>query len=207
MEKILPGEWTEYYKVQYDNTTRKTLLKGLKYFEENLIDLDKVSIDIGCGQGSDIKELLNRKWKVIGIDKEQEAIDILKNRFSNYIGNDLHVVKSKMDFVSIPTSSLINASYSLPFCNPDNFSDLWRRIDNALSINGIFCGQFFGINDSWATNSNMTFHNKDQVDSLFSKYEFIYYREVEEDSKTALDTEKHWHVFHITAIKKEQLGL
>tara|TARA_Y100000590_G_C15720493_1_gene1013395 strand:- start:732 stop:1355 length:624 start_codon:yes stop_codon:yes gene_type:complete len=207
MDKILPGEWTDYYKVQYDNPTRKTLLKGLEYFENHNIDLSKVSVDIGCGQGSDIKELLNRKWKVIGIDKEQEAIDILEERFVDYIGNHLNVIKSKMDSISIPSTSLINASYSLPFCSPNNFSDLWARIDSSLPINGIFCGQFFGVNDSWANNPQMIFHNDKQVKSLFSNYSFIYYREIEEDSTTALNTEKHWHVFHVTAIKKEKREL
>ena len=204
MEKILPGDWTDYYKIRYNHPARKTLIKGLEYFDNFQIKLPKIAVDIGCGQGSDIAELINQSWTVIGIDKEKEAIGILTDRFKEYVGDRLIIIQSKMEEVSIQPASLVNASYSLPFCNPENFIELWNKIDSSLPINGIFCGQLFGVNDSWSINSEMTFHDNNQVQKLFEQYEFIYFRELEEDGETALNNKKHWHIFHIAAIKQNK---
>ena len=202
MKKILAGDWSDYYKVRYNHPARKTLIKSLGYFDQHKVNLPKCAVDIGCGQGSDIAELINQSWDVIGIDKEEEAIEILTNRFKEYIGTRLSIIQSKMEDISIPPTSLVNASYSLPFCNPYDFTELWNKIDSSLPVDGIFCGQLFGINDSWAVNDKMTFHDNNQVQQLFEKYKFIYFRELEEDGETALNNEKHWHIFHIAAIKK-----
>ena len=107
-----------------------------------------------------------------------------------------------MENLPITNTTLVNASYSLPFCSPKKFKSLWNNIDKSLPVDGVFCGQLFGINDTWSINKAMTFHTSDQIENLFTKYKFIYYRELEEDGETALNNKKHWHIFHIAAIKK-----
>ena len=202
MQTAINGDWSDYYKVRYDHPARKTLLKGLNFFEKQTVSLSKNAIDIGCGQGSDIYELLKRGWNVVGYDKEQEAIDILNDRFAKHINKQLSVVLSDMENLPITNTTLVNASYSLPFCSPKKFKSLWNNIDKSLPVDGVFCGQLFGVNDTWSINKAMTFHTSDQIENLFTKYKFIYYRELEEDGETALNNKKHWHIFHIAAIKK-----
>ena len=71
----------------------------------------------------------------------------------------------------------------------------------SLKKGGVFCGQFFGVNDEWSKNPKMTFHTEDQAKKLLDGLEIISFKEVEEDSTTANGTPKHWHIFHIIAKK------
>ncbi len=147
--------WTEYYNNHRNSKPTSTLLKGLKYFNDRKLSLRKKSIDIGCGQGTDVAELLREGWDVLAVDKESEAEEIIIDRFSKFHGKELITQVQKMENIVIPQITLLNASFSLPFCNPNKFSDLWAEITTKLSIGGIFCGQLFGLEDSWASNKNM----------------------------------------------------
>src|SRR5258708_30442219 len=40
-----------------------------------------------------------------------------------------------------PTCDLVNASFSLPFCAPERFPEVWERIVESLRPGGRFCGQ------------------------------------------------------------------
>ena len=62
--------WTEYYHNHRNSKPTATLLKGLKYFNDRKLSLRKRSIDIGCGQGTDVAELLREGWDVLAVDKE-----------------------------------------------------------------------------------------------------------------------------------------
>ena len=77
--------WTEYYNNHRNSTPTPTLLKGLKHFNDRKLSLRKKSIDIGCGQGTDVAELLREGWDVLAVDKESEAEEIIIDRFTNII--------------------------------------------------------------------------------------------------------------------------
>ena len=193
--------WTEYYNNHRNSKPTYTLLKGLRYFNDRKISLSKKSIDIGCGQGTDVGELLNQGWDVLAVDKELEAEKIIIDRFSKFHGKKLITQVQKMESIIIPEITLVNASFSLPFCNPNKFSNLWSEITAKLSIGGIFCGQLFGLEDSWASNNNMTFHHRNSLDSLFNNFRIHLLHEENKISKTSSGEEKNWHIFHLVAIK------
>jgi hypothetical protein len=48
----------------------------------------------------------------------------------------------------------------------------------------------------------MTFHSKARVEKLFELFEIEALLEKEYDGQTALGENKHWHVFHVVALKK-----
>jgi hypothetical protein len=108
-----------------------------------------------------------------------------------------------METIIIPKVSLVNASFSLPFCNPNKFSDLWKEITIKLSIGGIFCGQLFGLEDSWASNKNMTFHHRKSLDALFNNFRIHFLHEENSVSKTSSGEEKNWHLFDLVAVKQK----
>jgi SAM-dependent methyltransferase len=193
--------WTEYYNNHRNSKPTSTLLKGLKYFNDSKLSLRKKSIDIGCGQGTDVAELLREGWDVLAVDKESEAEKIIIDRFSKFHGKELITQVQKMENIVIPQITLVNASFSLPFCNPNKFSDLWAEITTKLSIGGIFCGQLFGLKDSWASNKNMTFHHRNSLDSLFNNFTIDLLHEENKISKTSSGEEKNWHIFHLVAVK------
>lgn len=193
--------WTEYYNNHRNSKPTSTLLKGLKYFNDRKLSLRKKSIDIGCGQGTDVAELLREGWDVLAVDKESEAEEIIIDRFSKFHGKGLITQVQKMENIIIPPITLVNASFSLPFCNPNKFSKLWSEITTNLTIGGIFCGQLFGLEDSWASNKNMTFHHRDSLDSLFNNFRIDLLHEENKISKTSSGEEKKWHIFHLVAVK------
>lgn len=70
-------------------------------------------------------------------------------------------------------------------------------------MTGYFIGNFFGLNDTWATlNDKMVFLSKKQILELFNDFDIIKYEENEWDGKTGLGKTKHWHTHEIIARKK-----
>lgn len=99
-------------------------------------------------------------------------------------------------------NNLVVANFSLPYCNKNNFKELWDKIDESILKDGYFAGNFFGDNDEWKNKKEgMTFLTKEQVMELFKDYEIIDFKEVEKDGTTALGKKKHWHIFNIIAKK------
>jgi len=188
------NEWTRYYDAAGDEP-RDTLLAALEGFES-----PGLAVDLGCGAGRDTVELLRRGWRVVAIDSEAEAI----RRLRAQTGADerLETQVARYEDATLPSCHLVNASWSLPFCAPGVFGVVWERIVDALRPGGRFCGQLFGERDEWAIEDDMTFHTREEAEGLFRDFDLERFDELEEDSKTALGTPKHWHVFNIVALKR-----
>ena len=78
---------------------------------------------------------------------------------------------------------------------------MWNKITSSIIIGGIFCGQLFGNEDGWASNQNMTFHNRESLDDLFKDFRIHFLHEENSISNTSSGEEKNWHVFDLVAEK------
>lgn len=101
-----------------------------------------------------------------------------------------------------PECDLLNSSFALPFCHPDDFPAVWERIVASLRPGGRFAGQLFGERDGWSGNDDMTFQTRAEAEALFAGFELERFDEYEEDGHTALGAPKHWHLFHVVARKR-----
>ncbi|MEM6400654.1 MAG: class I SAM-dependent methyltransferase [Cyanobacteria bacterium P01_D01_bin.116] len=202
INKVAPRSWSDYYKAVANRPPRETLLSALTNFErDNEKEESRIAVDLGCGEGRDTVELLHRGWKVIAIDSQPEAIERLKNRCDNE--TLLETRLSQFENIDLPSGvNLINASFSLPFCEPESFPDLWKQIFSSLISGGRFSGHLFGKKDSWAEDSTMNFHTLSDINLLLENFEVELLSEEDHPGKTALGHEKHWHIFHIVARKK-----
>ena len=100
-------------------------------------------------------------------------------------------------------NNLVVANFTLPFCNKNNFKELWNKINDSILKDGYFVGNFFGNNDEWKSiKEEMTFLTREQVIELFKDFEIIEFKEVEKDGTTGLGKMKHWHIFNVIAKKK-----
>ena len=187
-------DWSDYYKATRAKPPRPLLVKALEFISNK-----GKAIDLGGGALNDTRYLLEQGFDVTVIDKsplmEQEAKNIKNER--------LHALTAGFEDFNFPKEEydLASAMFALPFTAPAHFDEVFEKIKGSLKKGGIFCGQLFGDRDEWKTNSNMTFHTKEQAQDLLSDLEVISFKEDEKDDKTAKGEMKHWHVFHIIARK------
>lgn len=185
-------DWSEYYKITKAKPPSKLLVKAIEYVTNK-----GKAIDIGAGALKDTQYLLEQGFEVTAIDKsplmKQEGIALGNNKLQalNIAFEDFDFPESEYDIAS--------SMFALPFTEPVHFEAVFNKIKNSLKKGGVFCGQFFGLNDEWSKNPKMTFHTEAQVKELLKGFEILSFKEVEEDSTTANGTPKHWHIFHIIA--------
>ena len=179
-----------------------TLREAVRLYEtESSPNAERLAIDLGCGAGRDTFYLLRRGWKVLAIDSQREAISRVR---LNVLPKDRPRLRTRIasfERTSLPKCDLVNASYSLPFCSPKRFRSVWRKIVTSIRPGGRFAGHFFGINDEWASLSDMTFHSRRQTASLLRNFRIEKFQEKEWEGATSSGRKKHWHVFSVVAQK------
>jgi len=198
--------WSSYSKVVEGRPPRTTLTKALDYLPLTLIlkwkKKRRFAVDLGCGNGRDTAELLRQNWRVLAIDGQAEAIEQLRQRKDlNRTYLEARVQKFE-DLTLPPEVDLINASFCLPFCPAEHFSELWDVIVSSLRTGGRFSGQLFGDRDSWAALSDIVTHTRSQVDQLLQLFIVEFFEEEEHPGKTALGEDKYWHLYQIVARKQ-----
>lgn len=203
MNRELKERWKPFYEKTLGSAPNVTLIKAIEHL--NPLFNDKFAIDLGCGSGRDTLLLLKEGWSVLAVDKCELAFDyLLKETRSNKFEKKLKTLIScfeELDFSQYPEADLINASYSLPFCLPQYFFPLWKKIISRLKNGGIFCGQLFGNNHSWAKNKYMAFQYASHIPELFEGFDMMHFEEEDRDGTDIEGNLVHWHVFHVVARK------
>ena len=194
--------WREYYERTARGIAWDTLREALRLLEGKSSEpRERFAIDLGCGAGRDTFELLRRGWKVLAIDNQSRAIRWIRSNVPTKDRSRLRTRLASFERIPLPKCDLVNASYSLPFCSPEHFGSLWRKIVTSIRPMGRFSGHFFGINDEWASLSDMTFHSRRQVKFLLRNFKIESFHEREWEGTTASGRKKHWHVFSVVARK------
>jgi tellurite methyltransferase len=195
---VTSSEWTDYYEEHEGREPRDLLLDVLQSFGG---DEGRSAVDLGCGAGIDTLAMLERGWSVFAVDAEQEAIERVRRRVPASLARRLTTVTSRMEDVELPAGvDLVWASFSLFFCRPDAFADVWRRIGEAIVPGGRFGGELLGDRDTWAPEDDISAFTLEEARALFAGFEVQRFEEEEEDGR-ATSGEKHWHVFHVVAGK------
>ena len=186
--------WNCYFDHAGDDP-RATLLDAMGRF-----DAPGLAVDLGCGTGRDTAELLRAGWSVVAIDGQQEGIDRLRANVGEP-GGRLETQVARFEDARWPECDLVNASFSLPFCPPDRFGEVWGRIVESIRPGGRFSGQLFGDRDEWA-GSGITVQTRAEVDELMRPFEVEHLDEIDEEGSTVIGTRKHWHLYHLVARKR-----
>jgi len=191
--------WSEYYEKLRDRPPRRTVVAALDAFGERT---DALAVDLGCGDGRDVVEILRRGWNVVAVDAEPAALSRLAERKLPGAERITPIV-SRFEEVPLPIGvQLVNSSFAMPLCEPERFHELWERIRAALPPGGRFSGQWYGQRDSWAGRPGMTFLSREQALALLDGFDVEMFEEEEADSTTPRGKPKHWHIFHIVARKR-----
>ena len=191
--------WAAYYEKLRDRPPRRTLLAALDRFGPPAAGA--LAVDLGCGDGRDVIEMLRRGWKVVAVDAEPEALRQLQAR-PLPPGSDVTPILARLEDVPLPIGlSLVNSSFAMPLCEPEAFRTVWERIREALPPGGRFSGQWYGPRDTWLGRPAMTFVSRDEALTLLEGFELEMFGEEEADGTTPRGNAKHWHIFHIVARK------
>lgn len=195
-------DWPGYFEVTQGRPARETLVHAIELFSNEPADRTRVAVDLGCGEGRDSVELLRNGWRVHAIDGHPDGISRLVNRPDLENPQRLTMQLAPFEAVELPRCDLLNASFSLPFCDPDHFDGLWSKIVTAIEPGGRFSGQLFGDRDSWASIADRTHHTRDQVEAFLEPFSVEMLKEEEREGQDCCGVGKHWHVFHIVARRK-----
>lgn len=173
------------------------LVKALYYVD--LFDIrfsnQPKALDLGSGDGRDSFYLAQKNFFVTSIDKNSHKIDKINSyKISNIIGICTHF--ETYDFKP-NTFDLINAQWSLSFIPQKQFTKTFKKIQQSLKPNGIFCANFFGSKDDWYKNPKLTFHTKAQISKIIQDKKTLYFAEQTFIGQTQKGKTKTWHVFEI----------
>lgn len=194
---ISPKDWRAYYAKIAARPPRATLLHALDAFDGS--SGPGFALDLGCGGGCDTVELLRRGWHVLALDAQAAAIESVLARPDLPSTGRLETLVSRFEDAQWPDADLINSSFALPHCPPDDFVRLWAGITGALRPGGRFAGQLYGERDSWFGDPTMTFHRRAEAEALLGDFEVEFFREEDDDGLTPRGRPKHWHIFHVVA--------
>jgi tellurite methyltransferase len=188
----------------------------------------RLAIDIACGEGRDTRAMLERGWSVIAVDYHAEAVTrtiaalsaewrercAVRQLTMEAIATDHELAriigamrsdgkKHKRGVEMFDNVDLINASFALPFCDPEKFPALWTWSGRTLRPGGRFSGQFFGDRDEWQCVRPKSHVTRAQLLELLRGFEVEHLEEVEKDGSDAMGGVKHHHVFHVVGRRKE----
>jgi SAM-dependent methyltransferase len=194
-------DWPGYFASVLGKGARETLTAALDSFSADGFN-EGLGVDVAAGEGRDTLELLRQGWSVVATDGHPEAFELLWSRVPEPLKPKLTMVEVDFAEMQVPDCDLVNASFALPFCEPDHFPALWSRIVAAIRPGGRFAGQFFGDRDSWASLPGRTHHSRDEIMKLLEGFEIEMMNEEERDDPPDLRSPKHWQLFHVVARKR-----
>ena len=185
-------DWTNYQTKTYGDNVCNLLIEFLnKYKVDNAIDL-------GCGSGNETVYMIKNGIKVLAIDRQLNQ-DFILNRLSDNEKKMISFKESSFEDVELPKTQMLTAFFSIPFCNPNNFDELWNKIYNSIEDDGYFVGQLFGDRDAWNVVDSINTFPIDKVKDYLKKYRIIKLEEVEYVRES---DNKKWHFYDIIAQKK-----
>jgi len=189
--------WRAYYRWTAKRPPRDLLLQVMNHVDwEGRGGGRRTAIDLGFGAGTDTLELLRRGWRVLAIDGQPAAAKFLAHRVPLRERGALTTLVAPMEGLELPAADLVYASFSLPFCAPNRFPQLWASIRGALRPGGHFAGQLFGDRDEWRGERPFSFHSLRQVRGLARGMKVELLRETVEDGMS-FGGPKHWHFFDL----------
>jgi trans-aconitate methyltransferase len=161
------GDWRQFYRAAAQRPPRELLRSTLARFEAEGSPPGK-AVDLGCGPGPETVELLHRGWQVHAIDAEGHGIETLLRAAPAAARPALQTEVARIeDLKRIPVCDLLWAGWSLPYCPPEHWARVWRRVVEAIKPGGRFAGDFFGLDHGWADETGMTCLNEPSVRALF----------------------------------------
>jgi tellurite methyltransferase len=161
-----------------------------------------LAVDLGCGAGRDARQLLRAGWRVIAIDRVPAARDALEKCVEREARDRLEIVTADLATAEVPRCDLVNASLCLPYLAPEAYRSAWDRIMAAIEPGARFAAMLFGDRDGAAGEPEMTCLPPERIAADLDDFEIEFWSEKEEDTKTALGEDHHFHLIEVVARRR-----
>ncbi len=183
-------DFKDYQKRYY-----RTNPNYLAVYLVNKMDFHSV-LDLGCGSGNETIYFLKKGKEVIAVDK-----DLNEEYFYTRVKKEDNLVLNRCAFedFDFPKVDAVLSTFSLSFCRPDKFDEVWNKIEKCLPHRGILAGNLFGEKDSFSQLENVNVFTKDEVLELLSNYEIVKFNEKEYDQEAS---GKHRHYYDFVAVNR-----
>ena len=185
-------DWTNYQNKTYGDDACKLIIDFLDKYKVDS------AIDLGCGSGNETVYMVKNGIKVLAIDRQLNK-DFILNRLSDDEKKLISFKEGSFENIELSKTQLLTAFFSIPFCNPNNFDELWTKIYNSIEDNGYFVGQLFGDRDAWNVVESINTFSIDKVKEYLKNYNIIKLEEIEYVRES---DNKKWHFYDIIAQKK-----
>lgn len=193
-DKLHP--WPAYYDRTSARSARPLLLEALGRFKTS-----GYAIDLGCGAGLETLELIQQGWRVLAVDSEPTSGERVRALVQPQDRDRLETLSVTFEEMELPPAELIWSGYSLSFCPPAHFDEVWAKILGALKPGGRIACDIFGVRHAWSSNADMTFLTANQARESLEGLEVESFVEQDEEGMTAFQGLQHWHAFKIIARK------
>jgi len=201
--------WAKYYEVTAERPPWQTVCRAIDLFAaedaaagRTTPDGGRLAVDLGCGAGRDARQLLHAGWRVVAVDREPAARTALEKYVEPELLPRLEIITADLAAAEVPPSDLVNASLCLPYLAPDAYRAAWDRIMAALRPGTRFAAMLFGDLDGAAGEPDMTCLPPERIAADLDDFELEFWSEKEEDTKTALGEEHHYHLVEFVARRR-----
>jgi SAM-dependent methyltransferase len=198
-----PGDRSRLLGALFEVTAERpawpTVRRAIELFAAESPPRPRLAVDLGCGAGRDARELLGAGWRVIAIDRERAAIDVVEAATAASLRVALEGRVADLAEIEVPPCDLVNASLSLPFLPPAAFWATWERIVAALPVGGRIAAMLFGDRDQSAADASMTCPSPAEIRARLGSFEIEHWDDREEDTQTALGEPHHFHLVELVA--------
>lgn len=172
------------------------------------------ALDIGCGPGKEVVELLRAGFSVTAIDPYPSMIQSTLERVKAECPLGLarlQLICSRFEdhgeLLQPRAFAVVHAGFVLPFVQSHDFDRSFDAIRRSLAVGGVFVGQLFGPNDEFVRASppgTMSCHDAAAVKALLRGLEVLEHEEVNRSGFIGAGKPKWWHVHHIVARKSPE---
>ena len=190
--------WEQYYEMTKNRPLRKLYSTALSFLNSK----HKSAMDLGCGAGIEVIDLLNREFVVHGVDFQPLSIQSIQNqlnqRKSQFYG---HVTTLEL-WKEWPQVDFIFSYHALPFCKASYFNSVIQKMIDSVNPGGILAISLFGQEHDWVLEKQTVGVSEEFIRTQLKDFEIISFQEKKERAMSTFEGEIFWHYYEVIAQKR-----